>query len=335
MAADRRGQRQTAYHILVASSADLLAKDQADLWDSGRIASDRSIHVEYAGKPLPSRMRCHWKARIWDQDGKVSAWSKPASWSMGLLKPDDWKGRWITASKWFMPREYRPIGFCTAATASPDAPAWADVDLGQATSIDRVRLHPYTVGQFPLRFRIEASDILDYDRPQVIADCSAEDYRLAAGRPLDFAGRGVKARYVRLFIVRSPKSRRGLEALPEHGAADGNLLRREECRAHAADPRVRHRLGRGPCHLPGRWNAVGRRRRCLSAGGLPYDRCPALAQILLLGRRSEAGDAVLCRLGHGGGDHQRAEQRRRGAAVRPLPTTPSGSSISRTTLPGC
>ena len=209
MAADRRGQRQTAYHILVASSADLLAKDQADLWDSGRIASDRSIHVEYAGKPLPSRMRCHWKARIWDQDGKVSAWSKPASWTMGLLKPDDWKGRWITASKWFMPREYRPIGFCTAATASPDAPAWADVDLGQATSIDRVRLHPYTAGQFPLRFRIEASDILDYDRPQVIADCSAEDYRLAAGGPLDFAGRGVKARYVRLFIVRSPKSAAG------------------------------------------------------------------------------------------------------------------------------
>ena len=43
--ADSRGQSQTAYQILVASRRSLLEQDQADRWDSGRIASDRSLHV--------------------------------------------------------------------------------------------------------------------------------------------------------------------------------------------------------------------------------------------------------------------------------------------------
>ncbi|MBI4327773.1 MAG: hypothetical protein HY674_21280, partial [Chloroflexi bacterium] len=47
----RRGQRPTAYRVLVASAPELLAKDQGDLWDSGKVASDQSIQVEYAGQP--------------------------------------------------------------------------------------------------------------------------------------------------------------------------------------------------------------------------------------------------------------------------------------------
>ena len=90
-----RGQRQTAYQILVASSQELLKKNQGDLWDSGKVASDQSIQVEYAGKPLESRMCCHWKARVWLDDGMAPAWSQPAMWTMGLLKPGDWQGKWI------------------------------------------------------------------------------------------------------------------------------------------------------------------------------------------------------------------------------------------------
>jgi len=90
-----RSQKQTAYQILVASSAELLQNDKGDLWDSGKVASDQSIQVEYAGKPLESRMNCPWKVRIWDRDGKPSAWGQPASWSMGLLKPNDWQAKWV------------------------------------------------------------------------------------------------------------------------------------------------------------------------------------------------------------------------------------------------
>jgi alpha-L-rhamnosidase len=91
----QRGERQTAYQVMVASTPEFLAKDQGDLWDSGKVASEQSIQVEYAGKPLESRLHCHWKVRIWDQDGKATGWSKPANWSMGLLKPDDWQAKWI------------------------------------------------------------------------------------------------------------------------------------------------------------------------------------------------------------------------------------------------
>ncbi len=89
-----RAQSQTAYQVLVASSPEKLRAGQADLWDSGKLASDQSIQVVYAGKPLASRQRCAWKVRVWDQDGKVVE-SKPAFWEMGLLQAADWQARWI------------------------------------------------------------------------------------------------------------------------------------------------------------------------------------------------------------------------------------------------
>ncbi len=91
-----RNQSQTAYQVLVATTPELLAKDQGDLWDSGKVMSDQSIQVEYAGKPLESRTECHWKVRVWMNDGAdAPVWSKPAFWTMGLLKAGDWQAKWI------------------------------------------------------------------------------------------------------------------------------------------------------------------------------------------------------------------------------------------------
>ena len=97
--AEQRGQKQTAYRVLVASTPELLAKDVSDLWDSGKVTSDQSTQVVYAGKTLPSRIRCFWKVQAWDKDGKPSAWSPSVTWSMGLLKPEDWRARWIRFGK--------------------------------------------------------------------------------------------------------------------------------------------------------------------------------------------------------------------------------------------
>jgi alpha-L-rhamnosidase len=124
-----RGAHQSAYRIVVASSPELLGQDKGDLWDSGKVPSEQSVHVVYAGRPLRSRMRCHWKVMIWD-NGKPSVWSKPAFWSMGLLSADDWSGSWIgldepapASEPWFSgaqwiwypegnPREDSPAGPC-------------------------------------------------------------------------------------------------------------------------------------------------------------------------------------------------------------------------------
>ena len=91
----QRGQKQTAYHIIVASSREKLEKNTGDLWNSEKVQSDQSIHVAYNGISLESRMPCYWKVRVWDKDEKWSVWSEPAEWSMGLLKPEDWTANWI------------------------------------------------------------------------------------------------------------------------------------------------------------------------------------------------------------------------------------------------
>lgn len=95
VASRRRGDLQTAYQILVASSADKLNADQGDLWDSGMVRSDESTHITYNGKPLASRQRAWWKVRVWNRDGQVSEYSKPAFWEMGLSRRDDWQAKWI------------------------------------------------------------------------------------------------------------------------------------------------------------------------------------------------------------------------------------------------
>jgi alpha-L-rhamnosidase len=94
---DQRGEVQTAYQILVASSLRALGRNRSDLWDSGKVASGESAQVEYSGTPLASRMRCYWKVRIWDRHGKASPWSPVGFWTMGLLAEEDWKGCWIGA----------------------------------------------------------------------------------------------------------------------------------------------------------------------------------------------------------------------------------------------
>ncbi|MCO8121290.1 glycoside hydrolase family 78 protein [Stieleria sp. TO1_6] len=96
-----RGEHQSAYRILVASSADKLNKDQADLWDSGKIESDQTLFVQYAGKPLRSRQQCFWKVQVWNgsDDSSVPSQpvsSQPAHWSMALLNESDWTADYIS-----------------------------------------------------------------------------------------------------------------------------------------------------------------------------------------------------------------------------------------------
>jgi len=79
----------------VASSEELLKKDKGDWWDSGKVWSDQSTQVEYAGKPMVSRQQCFWKVRVWDQEGNATDWSRPSVWTTGLLNPSDWQAKWI------------------------------------------------------------------------------------------------------------------------------------------------------------------------------------------------------------------------------------------------
>jgi alpha-L-rhamnosidase len=89
-----RGARQTAYQIRVASSPEGLAAGKGDWWDSGKIDSDRSASVEYAGKPLPPATRFWWRVRVWDQTGKPSPYSAPAFFDTGLNQ-GEWRAHYV------------------------------------------------------------------------------------------------------------------------------------------------------------------------------------------------------------------------------------------------
>lgn len=88
-------QVQTAREILVASSVVLLHNEKADVWRSGKIASDATAHIAYAGRPLGSGSTYYWKVRSWDKDGRPGPRSEAAYWYTGLMRQNDWKADWI------------------------------------------------------------------------------------------------------------------------------------------------------------------------------------------------------------------------------------------------
>ncbi len=123
-----RNRRQTAFQVLVAGSPEKLDPAQADYWNSGKIMSAEQKQVVYRGRTLASRSRCFWTVRCWDEHGRPGAWSEPASWSIGLLRPEDWKARWIgdtpfPARHWSRNRAPSAPSNSPAAASAPMAPA--------------------------------------------------------------------------------------------------------------------------------------------------------------------------------------------------------------------
>lgn len=88
------GTVQTGYQILVASDAALLTPNNADLWNSGFVGSDRQLWVDYAGKPLKDNQRAYWTVQVTTNKG-VTQWGAPQTFSIGLLAENRWAGRWI------------------------------------------------------------------------------------------------------------------------------------------------------------------------------------------------------------------------------------------------
>ena len=91
----RRGAKQTAYQIQVASSKAKLDLDQPDVWDSGRVSSGASRNVSYQGPALAASKRYYWRVRVWDQDGKLYPPSAVSWWETGLMGQGNWKAKWI------------------------------------------------------------------------------------------------------------------------------------------------------------------------------------------------------------------------------------------------
>ncbi len=86
---------QTAYEIRVADSPARLNSGKL-IWTTGKVSGSQSVGIVYDGPALLSMQQLYWQVRVWDNKNKATAWSTPASWEMGILKPTDWKATWIS-----------------------------------------------------------------------------------------------------------------------------------------------------------------------------------------------------------------------------------------------
>ncbi len=116
-----RNLSQGSWQVMVASSRELLKKDQPDLWNSGIVDSSDAMQVIYDGKKLGSRQQYFWKVRISDQDNKFSNWSEPATFTMALLDKSDWNGaQWIGLKEDTCSSPLRSRSFLTFTMKSPE-----------------------------------------------------------------------------------------------------------------------------------------------------------------------------------------------------------------------
>ena len=86
---------QTSYELRVAKSMTALNAGKDLEWETGKVASNQSVFVDYAGKPLQSGTTYYWQVKVWDNNTKTSAWSQPASFTTALLNSNDWQAKWI------------------------------------------------------------------------------------------------------------------------------------------------------------------------------------------------------------------------------------------------
>ncbi|MBB5066222.1 alpha-L-rhamnosidase [Granulicella mallensis] len=110
-----RAVHEIAYEVRVATTAQLLAQNKPDLWDSGRITS-RSMNAVYIGKPLPGGTSVVWQVRSWQTwigqpRSQASQWSVPATFETGLVS---WSARWIAATPDALPKS--PLGVANDVT---------------------------------------------------------------------------------------------------------------------------------------------------------------------------------------------------------------------------
>lgn len=91
----KRNMQQSAFDIRVSESLESLQKGIDLIFSTGKIPSDQSVFVQFTGNTLKPGRKYYWQVRVWDQNDRVSKWSTPNYWLMGLMGPQNWVAKWI------------------------------------------------------------------------------------------------------------------------------------------------------------------------------------------------------------------------------------------------
>jgi alpha-L-rhamnosidase len=95
MTGNGQGAMQRAYEIIVSDNLADIKASKGNVWKSGKVLSDQSLHVVYAGKDLKPFTRYYWRLRVYDGKDKCSSWSKIVWFETAMLSQKDWSAKWI------------------------------------------------------------------------------------------------------------------------------------------------------------------------------------------------------------------------------------------------
>jgi len=135
---DSQNVLQTAYEIRMAHSKNDLQKGKKLIWSSGKVESDESVNILYSGPALKSMERAYWQVRVWDNKKKVSAWSAPAFWEMGILDKSLWTASYIGIDDFTTDRKSHPSQYFRTEFQTKKTVKSAKV---QVTSLGVYELH--------------------------------------------------------------------------------------------------------------------------------------------------------------------------------------------------
>jgi alpha-L-rhamnosidase len=222
----QRGQRQTAWQLIVSDEKVEIEAKTGNCWDSGKIKGSQTFNINYGGSRLTSFKKYYWRVRIWDREDKESDWSATASFVTGAFSEEDWKAVWIgdrPEKALDYPLLYKHIGYLSAYTDDPQEEKWIQIDLGKTKIFDHIRIYPAENNirkirdyYFPLAFRIVCSN--DGSTWQTCVE--KEPAVLPQGKVVDFSFDRMQARFVRFIALKLQRYDHRIYDFEDRGDAD-------------------------------------------------------------------------------------------------------------------
>ncbi|MDR2042152.1 MAG: family 78 glycoside hydrolase catalytic domain [Tannerella sp.] len=252
-----KNRKQTAYQITVADDDPAAGATAKEAWDSGKRTGDETNQIRYGGPRLKPFTCYYWKVRVWDEQGKPSAWSRAAKFSTGALSKSDWTAQWIGDADVPLTREnryYPHLGYFSDYADRPATEKWVVIDLGETQAVDEVRLYPADRKEklFPLHFKVETAEDRAFAGARIVAFALNGE---AAEQTFPFVAKlsaPVRGRYVKLTVTRLPSVK---ENIYEYGLSEIEVLYQGKNLAldkpvEASDEKIEYRWGDGDC----RWS---------------------------------------------------------------------------------
>ncbi|MDR0748611.1 MAG: family 78 glycoside hydrolase catalytic domain [Tannerellaceae bacterium] len=251
LASSGKNKKQTAYQIVVSEDPALPA---GGVWDSGKTAGDETNQIHYQGRPFKPFTCYYWQVRVWDEQGKPSAWSPAAKFSTGPLSDSDWTAQWIGDANVPITKDnryYPHLGYFSDYAYQPYAEKWVVIDLGEMQAVDEVKLFPADKKEklFPLHFKVEIAEDAAFTGATIMAGALNDEateqsfpYTVRLSTP-------ARGRYVKLTVTKLPSVKKGVY---EYGLSEIELLYRGKNLAlnkpvQVSDEKIEYHWGDGDC----------------------------------------------------------------------------------------